>query len=1395
MSVFDAFCSFQAVVEEQVVSFFERLNLALTGSLHRGERSAFSRYLVAVSLVAASTVIGMGSRPATYHSPYLPYYLAILVSLLYGGLGPGLLSTFLSALLVNYFFIPPYGQFGADLFGILGGIYFCLSFGLICWLIDTRWKRTEGLLQTQFRLMDMAAESITMRDKEDRIIYWNKGAESVYGWSRREAVGQRIPVLLHTVFPERSEAINARLQSTGQWTGELKRTRKDGVEVLVRSTWTMGRGRGDKFTILEVDYDITEQRKVEERLQEREDLYRDLVEHSTDLICTYTLDGRLLFINELPAKLLGYSREEVLNRPMRDFLLPEARSYFDESLLTIQKEGFVQGRMVVLTKTGEQRIWEYHNTLRSSDVAVPIVRGIAHDITEKKHLEKALYLSEDKFSKAFRSSPVESAIAVFPEGRFLDCNTAFLDNSGFSRAEVIGHTSIELGIFNNPKDREAALKQIRNSGALREMEIEFRTRSGKLRIKRCSAEKIDIAGRECVLIVFEDITDYKAAEKALQESEANYRSIFVASMEAITVANREGRFEQVNEAACRMFGFTREELLGMSIFDVLAPEEAEHLAQLVGTLAAGEVNAGEWHSRRKDGTMFLAEVGVTVMADGRILGIGRDISARKRAEERICLLAQAVENSAELIGITDLEGRVLVVNHALLDATGRQENEIVGKFFGNILASERNSPRLTRDIFEKTLSGPGWRGEFLHPRKNGTEFPAFLTTGQIRDSEGVLIGLYGISQDITERKNAETDLRESNDRLKIALELMDLGTWELNLEDHTAIRSPRHNQIFGYASFQKEWSFERFLEHVLPEYRAEINRKFQDSHRSGSWEIETQIRRIDGEVRWIWARGRHFVNDLGSPVRMFGTIMDITERKRVDEAVRLNEERLRLAQVAAGLGIFEVELRSGKRKWSRRMFEIFGLPPDTHQESLKDSLHFTHPEDRALVKQQTALLLSGNPVHFEHRIIVGGGEVRWVEIFGISDRDFSGRPVRYLGTCRDITESKQMEAQFRQSQKMEAVGLLAGGVAHDFNNLMGVILGYSDLLADRTLSDETHKKHLESIRSAVQSAVGVTRQLLAFSRKQVLHPVVLDLNASVQQLNKMIRRLIGENIEVVLRLEPNPCFVKADPGQIEQVLMNLAVNSRDAMPDGGELRIETTRIKLGEEFVKLHFGSAQGDFVKLSVKDTGVGMSKEVLLHIFEPFFTTKGVDKGTGLGLATVYGIVKQSQGYIWVQSEPGSGTSFEIYLPRIQSEPVSERIQRTMTVARGSETILLVEDEPALRELTQEQLEMSGYHVLAASDAESAMALFAKQRDEVSLVLTDVVMPGMNGRALGEKLKKEKPGLRILFMSGYTDDEILRDGVSESQQSILTKPFSRAALATRIREILDGTLNEPFA
>lgn len=378
----------------------------------------------------------------------------------------------------------------------------------------------EDLFSLEATALEAAPNPIIMRDNEERIIYWNKGAESVYLWKKSEAIGQRISDLLPTVYPEPLENIKNQLMAVGQWSGELNRANKGRSELLIASSWALRRAHPQGFIILEIDYDVTEQRKVEKRLREREDLYRDLVEHSSDLICTHNLEGRLLFVNELPAKVLGYTREEMLNKPMRDFLLPEARTQFDESLLTIQKEGFVKGLMVVLTKAGERRIWEYHNTLRSEGRSIPIVRGIAHDVTEQRRLGRALRESEEKFAKAFHASPVEMAIITLQQGLFLDVNEAFERNNGFSRDDLIGHTSVELGVWDDPQERAAVIKEIEKQGRLRDREIRLRTRAGDTRIKRCSAEQVEISGMPCLLSVFEDMTERKRTEQELRQLSA-----------------------------------------------------------------------------------------------------------------------------------------------------------------------------------------------------------------------------------------------------------------------------------------------------------------------------------------------------------------------------------------------------------------------------------------------------------------------------------------------------------------------------------------------------------------------------------------------------------------------------------------------------------------------------------------------------------------------------------------------------------------------------------------------------------------------------------------------------------------------------------------------------------
>jgi len=502
-----------------------------------------------------------------------------------------------------------------------------------------------------------------------------------------------------------------------------------------------------------------------------------------------------------------------------------------------------------------------------------------------------------------------------------------------------------------------------------------------------------------------------------------------------------------------------------------------------------------------------------------------------------------------------------------------------------------------------------------------------------------------------------------------------------------------------------------------------------------------------------------------------------------------DEQRLQLAAIVESSedAIIGCSLAGHVTIWNRGAERLFGYSAEEvigEITSTNPRLHW--PEELKALK----LVRKGESVPpFETvRRRKDGTEVHVsVSISPIRERD--GRIVGASLICRDVSERKRLERQVVQSQKMEAIGQLAGGVAHDFNNLLTIINGYSELLLNRLPAGDPMRQLLSEINRAGERAGTLTRQLLAFSRQQVLEPKVLDLNAVVSDTEKMLRRLIGE--DVILTYVPSPTVqpVKVDPGQMEQILMNLAVNARDAMPQGGRITIETRSVTLDEHYVQSHPNARPGQYAMLAVSDTGCGMDDATKAHIFEPFFTTKGPGKGTGLGLATVYGIVQQSGGCIEVSSELGRGTTFKIYLPQVQ-EPVSagKSLCSIRMMPHGNETVLLVEDEDAVRSLARHVLRSCGYTVLEADDGQRAVQLVEDHRGPIDLVVCDVVMPYLGGRQLVERLSALRPALKVLFVSGYTDDAVVRHGVLASDYAFLQKPFTPTTLAQKVREVLDG-------
>jgi two-component system, cell cycle sensor histidine kinase and response regulator CckA len=453
-----------------------------------------------------------------------------------------------------------------------------------------------------------------------------------------------------------------------------------------------------------------------------------------------------------------------------------------------------------------------------------------------------------------------------------------------------------------------------------------------------------------------------------------------------------------------------------------------------------------------------------------------------------------------------------------------------------------------------------------------------------------------------------------------------------------------------------------------------------------------------------------------------------------------------------------------------------------------------HPQDLSKVREAARQAQqTGVGRRVEYRLRHKNGQWRVLESTASAIRDSTGQVEKLVIVNRDITERKQLEQQLYLSQKLEAIGRLSGGIAHDFNNLLGVIIGYSQVLQSVVEKGDEFSEAALEIRKAGERAAALTRQLLAFSRTQVLEPTVLDLNTVVVEVEKMLRRLIGENIEVRLALSPDLGRVKVDRGQIEQVILNLAVNARDAMPDGGLLTIETANAVLGEAEIHRYPYVLAGEYTMLGVRDTGCGMDQETQSHIFEPFFTTKESGKGTGLGLATAYGVIKQSGGYLWVDSSPGQGSFFKLYLPQVAEEAAEApaKMASPPTPAHSSQTILLVEDEQSLRKLTHKILKKVGYAVLEAEDGSNALEIAEQYKSKIDLLLTDVIMPGMNGRLLAEKLSAARPDMKILYMSGYAEGEIARHGFLEPSVQVLRKPFTGEELTQRVQQVMNAEQN----
>jgi two-component system, cell cycle sensor histidine kinase and response regulator CckA len=895
--------------------------------------------------------------------------------------------------------------------------------------------------------------------------------------------------------------------------------------------------------------------------------------------------------------------------------------------------------------------------------------------------------------------------------------------------------------------------------------------------------------------------ELQTAEDSVFDGE-RFRSLVQHLVDVIAVVDASGRILYVTPSVRRLLGIEADDAVGGPI-SLLLTDHREGGSPSPGQ---GWPSTFETTLTHRDGSIRWVEVStIDLLADPSVGGIVftfHDVTERvaaeelhRRGEERFRSL---VQNSSDMIAVVDQDTRIEYVSPAVEQIMGYLPERLIGRPALELVHPENLDEAIA--ALTQALERPGedvsLEGWVRH--EDGS-FRKLVTTVRNLLGDPSVRGIVVNTRDITDRAVAEEKLRETEGRYRGLVEdvpaVMYLAEFGADGRWHYA--SPYIETLLGWTP--EEWMDDPWLwskslhpadrERVLAEDSAALRASDRDSFQSEY----RMVRRHGGSV-WVRDEFRIARDDDGKPIFMRGVILDISHRKEADAALREKDERIRSIFEHSPLGIGLVDLEGRTIESNQVLRQMLGYDEDEFA-ALPFSA-FTHPDDVAPNLELFEEMAAGGRESFklEKRFIHKDGRTIWANLVVSLICDEHGEPAYALGMTEDITDRKGLEDQLRQAQKMEAVGRLAGGVAHDFNNLLGVIINCANFLAEDMGPDDPRYEDVKDIKESGKRGADLVRQLLAFSRKDIVRPEIVDLNEVVENMKSLLGRTLGEDINLESALADDPCVTKIDLGQIEQILVNLAVNARDAMPGGGKILITTDVVQMGSDLALMVPGHNQGTgpgerYVRLTFTDTGVGMSEEVSRRIFEPFFTTKSRGRGTGLGLATTYGAVQQAGGYISVWSQPGEGTTFTIYLPTAGAEPqsASESGDQKRRPSLG-DTVLLVEDDEALRRLTRRILERNGFRVVEASQAREAERLFERDPSAIDIVLTDVVMPGGSGKDLVARLQAIDPGVRYLFMSGYPEDVIAHHGVLEEGVPFLGKPFTEPSLVGRLQEVVDS-------
>jgi len=1135
--------------------------------------------------------------------------------------------------------------------------------------------------------------------------------------------------------------------------------------------------------------------------------FQKIIEASGQHIALTDQQGQILYANSV-AQFLGYPHETFVGINLSTIVhpddLPNVQTFWQTLLSAPNSSGTIavrsrhqQGHYTWVEVTAI-------NLLLEPDVGAIVLNS--RDISKRRSTEEARQRNEALFRATFEQAAVGMA-HVAPDGRWLRVNQRLCTIVGYTAEELAQKTFQDLTYpADLAADMEATCQLLQGKAQTYSLHKRYFHRCGHIIWVNLTVSLVrDAEGKpDYFVAVLEEITKLKQAEQALHQSEERYRRVVEDQTDLICRLDAGFNLTFVNQAYSNLFGKQPDALIGQNL---IAPIPAEHqihvLAHFASLHSGQQIATSENPIRLANGELrwFQWTNRVIVDESGRAVeyqSVGRDITKEKSLQQEQQRHAHTVEEMRQFLqsALDAFSASTAVLAN---DGTIININAMWQRF-----GAENGSPSSTHYLGENYLAvcdratGPdadeampaaagiravieGRQPDFYleYPCHSPTEkrwFGLRVTPFAEAPPRRVILA----HTDITAQKRIKDHLSQQKEILQ-------------KIFDHTPVMLSFIDKTGRIQLVNRAW------EDVLGWSLEEITREninmgvacFPDP--TDRQKIEDFI----GKSSDTWGEFRPRIRD-GSIIDVNmaivrlsdGTMIvigqDISARKHAEQALKQSEERYRdLVENARDI-IYAHDMHGNFTAINKTGEQITGY---NRNEACQINLaQIIAPEYLEKITQSlTQNVVKREESVYDLEIITKDGRRIALEVNAhfVFEDDV---PVGVQGIARDVTERKQLEAQLRQSQKMEAVGQLAGGIAHDFNNLLTTITGYSDLALRKLQPGDPLSRSLEQIKKAGERAASLTQQLLAFSRKQFLQPKVLDLNAVVAEMEKMLQRLIGEDIVLQTELAATLGHIKADAGQIEQVILNLAVNARDAMPQGGRLTIETQNVDLDEEYASRHIGVRAGPHVMLAVSDTGSGMDEETQRHIFEPFFTTKEVGKGTGLGLSTVYGIVTQSNGSLWVASKVNQGTTFTLYLPSIDEvAPIAKPKRETEAAILGAETILLAEDDEMVRNLVCEVLKRYDYQVLEATNGGEAARLSEEYQGPIDLLLTDVIMPEMSGRELAKRLVQLRPEMKVLYMSGYPDHAIVQHGMLDPETPFLQKPFTPHALARRVRDVLD--------